>query len=312
MGRNLDLLSLILRRLFLSLAALWLLVTLCFFSLRFIPGGPFDEEIYTNAEVRTYFVEKYQLHQPLFIQYQKYFSQILVGDWGESFVNPGQKVFDLVLESLPLSMFLGFLALVFALSIGIPTGAYLAHKKNSELDEISSILVTAVIAAPSFLVGPLLIAFFSLKLDWLPPALLEEPRSYILPVSVLGLRPLASLVRLTRTSLLENSKMQYALYAKAKGLSEWQILIRHVMRNSLAPVVTYTGTLAAAILNGSFVVELLFAIPGMSLRFVESLAERDYNVVIGFSFVFGCLLIFCHLIADIINLRLDPRLERRK
>lgn len=297
------------KRILQTLFVLWVIATLTFSLLRVIPGGPFDQEKALAPEVKAAIEAKYNLNATLAEQYVTYLGGILKGDFGTSYKYVGRNVSEMIAESFPNSFQLGIFSLIVAFLIGIPSGVYAAAHHNTWRDSTTMILAISSVSLPSFLVAAIVITIFAFGLDWLPVALWDGPSYYILPVFVLGLRPAAIIARLTRASVLDVIRSDYIRTARAKGLSETVILYKHVLKNSLIPVLTFTGPLAAGILSGAFVIEHIFNIPGMGKYFIQSVTNRDYPLVLGVTLIFSFLLIISNLIVDILYTYFDPRIK---
>jgi oligopeptide transport system permease protein len=281
-----------------------------FFLMRLAPGGPFDTDRAFSPEVKANILRTYELDQPTYIQYAHWLRDVLHGDLHESFQYIGKPVIEIIEDSLPPSMSLGILALLFAIAIGLPLGCLAAMKRGSFLDTSAMFLAIAGISLPSYLVASILILVFSLWLKWLPPALLDGPSSLILPVITLGLRPLAIIARLTRSSLIEALHSDYVRTAYGKGLPETRIILKHALKNSIIPVVTLMGPLAAALVTGSFLVEMVFQLPGLGKHFVQAVLNRDYPLIMGVTLVYGVILILSNIVVDVIYSWADPRITQ--
>lgn len=301
-----------LRRLSGAIPTLLLLCTLTFFLLRLAPGGPFDTDHVFPPEVQANIQRKYELDQPVHVQYLHWLRDAGRGDLRESFQYLGRPVTDIIGETLPTSMGLGGLALLFAVALGIPLGAVAAWKRGTWIDSSAVFVAVAGVSLPSFLVASLLILVFSLWLGWLPPALWEGPESWVLPVATLGCRPLAIVARLTRAAMLESLGSDYIRTAYGKGLPATSVIFKHALKNSLIPVVTLLGPLAAAMVTGSFLVEIVFQIPGLGKHFVQAVINRDYPLVMGVTLVYGVVLIASNLLVDLAYGALDPRMRARQ
>lgn len=299
----------VLRRLGQSIFVLWAIATIIFGLLRVIPGGPFDEEKTLAPEVKAAIEAKYRLNEPIYVQYADYMGNLVSGNLGYSYKYVGREVTEILAESYPASFQLGIFSLVLSILVGIPAGVFAASKHNSWKDNLTMILAITNVSVPSFLVAAIVITVFCFWLNVLPVALWEGPEYYILPVIVLGLRPAAAIARLTRSSVLDVIRSDYVRTAKAKGLSENAILYKHVLKNSLIPVLAYLGPLAAAILSGTFVIEHIFSIPGMAKHLIQSVTNRDYPLVLAVSLIFSVLLILSNLIVDILYTYFDPRIK---
>jgi len=299
----------VLKRIGQTVFVLWVISTLVFTLLQIIPGGPFDQERVLAPEVKAAIEAKYNLDAPLYVQYFEYLGGIVVGDLGQSYKYIGRNVSDILAESFPTSFQLGIFCLILSFLIGIPAGLFAAANHNTAKDSVTMVLAISSVSLPSFLVAALAITVFCFWLDWLPVALWEGPAYYILPVVVLGLRPAAFIARLTRASVLDVVRSDYIRTARSKGLSEKVILYKHVLKNSLIPVLTYAGPMAAGILSGAFVIEHIFNIPGMGKHFIQSVTNRDYPLVLGVTLIASFMLVISNLIVDILYTYFDPRIK---
>ncbi|MFM6927767.1 MAG: ABC transporter permease [Bdellovibrio sp.] len=291
------------------LSSLAVLAVLSFLLLKLLPGGPFDEDLALNPLVRETLSKQWGLHESVFQQSLKYIGNVFTGDLGVSMVRPDQTVVSIIGQGLVNSMGLNLIAL-FCVLVGSFGIAILAMRfRGSWFDRAVDQLMIAFLSLPSLFWGPLLIYLFGFYFNLLPVAFLTGPANYILPVLTLSMRPLASLVRLLKTSLTENYHLDYVRTAKAKGLGEWGILIRHVLRNSMIPFLSYSGPLLVGLLSGSFLVEMLFAIPGLGGQFIMAVGDRDYTLIVGLSLFYGSLLIVMNSVIDVIMRMVDPRLR---
>lgn len=303
------------KRLLEAVFVLWVIATLTFLLLRFLPGGPFDEEKALPPEVKANIERKYGLHEPVPKQYFNYLIKTAQGDLGESYKYIGRSVTDIIGETLPVSAQMGFYSLLLAFLIGIPIGIFAANRHNTFWDNAAMIFAISGVALPSFMVGPLLVMVFSFGIPisafagLLPPALWETPAHYILPVITLGVRPAGIIARMMRSSVLEVIKADFVRTAHAKGLSQTLVLYKHVLKNSLIPVLTISGPLVAGILSGSFVNEIIFAVPGMGKHLIQSVTNRDYPLVLGITLVYAALLVIANLIVDLLYVVVDPRIK---
>jgi oligopeptide transport system permease protein len=290
---------------------LFIIITLSFFIIRIAPGGPFDEEQALPPEIKANLEAAYGLDRPLYEQYLRYLSGLVRGDFGPSFKFKDFSVTELIVQGLPISLMLGLSAVLLALLVGIPLGAMAALRHNSGTDY--SIMGFAVlgIALPSFVTGPLFALVFGLYLRWLPVAGWEtgQLRYLVLPVITLALPVIAYIARLTRGSLLEVLRSNFVRTARAKGLSETQVLLKHALRPALLPVVSYLGPATAFVVTGSLVVETVFGLPGSGRYLVQGAINRDYTLVMGMIVVYGSLTLLLNLIADLLYGWLDPRVR---
>ncbi len=299
----------ILRRMLTILATLFVLATITFFLLRVVPGGPFDSDKALPPDIKANVEAKFGLDKPLFVQYTNYLSGMLRFDFGPSFKYIGRDVTEIISDTLPTSMELGIYSLILAMVIGFPLGILSAYKQNTWVDFSAMFLAVAGISLPSYFVGAILIYVFSLQLNLFPPALWDEWVHKVLPTITLGTRPAALVARLTRAALLESIRSDYVRTARAKGLSERTVILKHALRNSLIPVITLLGPLAAYVLTGTFVIEYIFAIPGMGKYFIDAVTNRDYPLIMGVTMVFGFMLTTANLFVDIAYAIVDPRIR---
>lgn len=306
---RLSLTSYVLKRLVEALLVIWIIASFTFLILRILPGGPFDMEKALPPEVKANIEAKYQLDQPIWAQYLNYMKGLLRGDLGQSYKYLGRGVSDIVKETLPVSIELGLYAFLLAILIGIPAGVIAASRHNTWIDQTTMVACISGVSLPNFFVAPILILVFSFWLGWFQPALWLGPSYYVLPTVVLGTRSAAVIARLTRASVLEVIRSDFVRTARSKGLSEKAVLFKHVLKNSLLPVLTFSGPLAAGILSGSFVVEQIFAIPGMGKHLVQSVSNRDYPLILATTLVFSVMLIVANLIVDVLYAYADPRVR---
>lgn len=283
--------------------------TITFFMLRTLPGGPFDTEKKLPPLIKKNIEAKYRLDQPLWAQYIEYMKSLARGDFGPSYKYVDRSVNEIIRETLPISAQLGVISLALAVFLGTAAGIIAASKQGGVFDFASVSVSTALVSVPSFVVGAVLIYIFSIKLRWLPPALWGHPENFVLPALTLAAAPAAYLARLMRASMLDTSRSLFVRTARAKGLSRFVIITKHVLRNALIPVVTVLGPITAFLVTGSFVVEYIFAIPGIGRFFVLAVSNRDYPLVMGITIVYTIVLVLANLIVDICYARLDPRIK---
>lgn len=300
------------KRLLNAAAVLWVVTTLTFFLMHAIPGGPFTAEKNLPPAVKRNIEERYKLNDPLLKQYTDYLSNVSHGDFGPSFKYPGRTVNDIIAESAPVSFELGFYSILLALCFGVPAGVLAAVKRGSWQDKLVNFATTLGVAVPGFVLAALLIELFAVELKLLPAAMWHGWQSRILPSVALSFMPMAFITRLTRSGMLEVLGQDYIRTARAKGLSELRVLVRHALPNALIPVVTYVGPMAAGVLTGSFVIETLFAIPGLGSYFVTSIYNRDYTVILGVTIFYSALVIALNLLTDFVYPLLDPRIRLGK
>jgi oligopeptide transport system permease protein len=299
------------RRILGLLPTLFVIVTVSFFVIRWAPGGPFDEEQTLPPEIKANLQAAYGLDQPLGVQYAHYLRALARGDFGPSFKFKDFTVTELIRQGAPVSLALGLAAMVLALTFGIPLGAAAAlhHDRPADLGLMS--VAVLGIALPSFVIGPLLQLVFALKLRWLPVAGWEpgESRYLVLPVVTLALPVIAYVARLTRGSLLETLNANYIRTARAKGLPESTVVLRHALKPALLPVVSYLGPATAFVVTGSLVVETVFGLPGTGRYLVQGAINRDYPLVMGMIVVYSAITLGLNLAADLLYGWLDPRVR---
>ncbi|MCB0393347.1 MAG: ABC transporter permease [Bdellovibrionales bacterium] len=288
---------------------IFVIATVTFLMLRFLPGGPFDSEKALPPDVKANIEKKYNLNAPVTEQYTNYIGGLIQGDLGTSYKYIGRDVTTIIGESMGATFKLGFYSLLLSFLVGIPLGVLAAHKHNTWIDNTAMATAISGVALPNFLVGAVLILVFAIHLQVLPAALWETPAHYILPVLTLGLRPISIIARMTRSSVLDVIKADYVRTAWAKGLDEKVVLFKHVLRNSLVPVLSISGPLVANVLSGSFVVEVIFAVPGMGKHLVQSVSNRDYPLILGLTLLYSVILILCNLIVDLLYSIVDPRIK---
>ena len=292
-----------------SIIVLWVVMTVTFLLMHAIPGGPFTAEKSLPPAVKANIEARYKLNDPLLTQYKDYLANVVQGDLGPSFKHVGRSVNDIIAESFPVSLELGVESIFLALLVGVPAGVLAAYRRSRWPDRAVNLLTTLGVAVPSFVLSALLVEFFAMRLGWLPAAMWNSWASRILPSVALAAMPMAFITRLTRSSMLDVLGQDYIKTAKAKGLSTGAVLFRHALPNALIPVVTYLGPMAAGILTGSFVIETIFAIPGLGSYFVTSIYNRDYTVILGITLFYSAIVIFMNMLVDLIYPLLDPRIN---
>ncbi len=302
-------LSLILKRILWAIPVLWIVATITFMLVRIVPGGPFDVEKNLPPQIVANIKAKYHLDRPLGEQYILYMARLARGDLGVSYKYVNRTVNDILGQALPVSVELGFLGLTLAVLIGVPLGTLAAVKRGTAYDFGAMALSTAGISVPGFVIGAVLIFIFGIWLKILPVALWESARHMILPALTLSFSPAAYLARLTRASVLEVTEKDWVRTARSKGLSSWSTVQKHILRNALVPVATVLGPLTAIIITGSFVVEYIYAIPGMGRFFITAVGNRDYDLIMGTTLIFALLLIIANMLVDIAYTVLDPQMQ---
>ena len=302
--------SLILRRLATAIPVLLVVITLTFFMVHSAPGGPFDEEKAVSPEVLLKLNERYNLNEPLMVQYFDYLGNVLQGDFGPSFRYPSRSVTELISIGLPITFELALYAILFALMLGVIAGVISSLRPNTAYDYIPMTVAMAGICIPSIILGPSLTLIFGIWLNWLPVTGWGDiPGDKMLPTITLGTAYAAYCARLTRGGMLEILNQDFIRTARAKGLSEFRVVVVHALRGGLTPVIAFLGPAMAGLLAGSFVVETIFGIPGLGRFYVEAAFSRDYTMILGTSIFFSCLIIFFNLLSDLVAASLNPRLR---
>ena len=297
------------KRLLHGIPVLFVVATLTFIIMRLVPGGPFDQEKKLPPEILVNIEAKYHLDQPVGVQYLFYLKQLIHGDMGPSYKYIGRDVTDIILDTFPVSITLGLLAMLIVVGVGVPAGVWSAYRQNSIVDKFFMFLATLGISVPSFVLGTVLVWVMSHKLQWLPPALWEGPRYMILPAIALGAPFTGYIARLIRSSVLEVLASDYIRTARAKGLTEPVILLKHTLKNSIFPIVSVLGPLTAGLVTGSFVIEFIFSIPGMGSFFITAVTNRDYPLIMGVTLVYAVLIVVANILVDMIYMWLDPRVR---
>ena len=296
------------KRIILAVVTLWAVITITFFVMHAVPGGPFTREKAISAEAQAALEAKYGLDKPLFEQYTTYLTDAIHGNFGPSLKQRGRMVTDIILDGMKTSAKIGLIALLIATVLGILFGAVAALRRNTLPDKIIMIMTTAFVSMPSFIMGSLLMIIFCVSLKVLPANGASEG-GLILPIITLSLYPMAYITRLTRSSMLDVLGQAYIRTAKAKGVSGRNVIIGHALKNSLIPVITYFGPELAYIVTGSLVVEQIFAVPGIGRYFVNSITGRDYTLIMGTTIVLATLIVIMNLVSDILYKVVDPRIN---
>lgn len=297
------------KRLLMSLLTLFVIVSATFFLMHLIPGGPFTGEKNLPANIMHNLDVKFGLNKPLYVQYGAYLKNAAHGDLGVSIQQRGTTVSSIIGMYFPVSMRLGLIAVAFALVIGTILGILSAFKNGRALDHTVMVIATLGTSIPSFVVASVSMIIFCVEFKLLPTIGLYTVSSYILPSFALSLFPLSFIARLMRSSMLDVINQDYIKTARAKGLTEKKVIFKHALKNAILPVITYLGPLLAAILTGSFVIEKIFAIPGLGRFFVQSITNRDYSVILGTTVFYGAFLIFMNFVVDILYMLVDPRIK---
>ena len=305
---NGETLSYILKRIILAAGTVFVVITVTFFVMHAVPGGPFLGEKALSMSALEALEKKYGMDKPLFSQYVTYLSDALRLDFGPSLKQRGRLVIDLIREGLQVSARLGLSAGAVATVSGVVLGAFAALRRNRLADKLIMVTTTAFVSMPSFIIGTLLLLLFAVK--WmLVPANGAMAGGQLLPIVTLALYPTAYITRLTRSSMLDVLGQDYIRTARAKGVSTGRIVFGHALKNALAPVITYLGPMIAYIVTGSLVVEKIFAVPGIGRAFVSSITDRDYPVIMGTTIVLSVLIVGMNLVSDILYKVVDPRIR---
>lgn len=292
-----------------GLVVLWVVATLTFALLRFLPGGPFDKERSLPPEIMRNLERRYALDGTLTEQYVDYLARLARGDLGPSYKYVGRDVADILRDAVPVSLELGAAAFALAVAGGIGLGLAAGARRDSLVDRAVALGSLVGVSAPSFVIGAGLILGFGLGLRWLPAGLWEGPLYVVLPALTLAALPMAYAAQLTRAQVVVVMEQDYVRTARALGVPEARVRRRHVLRNALLAVMTYFGPLLAILLTGSFVVERIFAVPGMGRFFVTAVTNRDYPLVLGVTLVYGALVVLANLAVDLLYAWLDPRIR---
>ena len=296
------------KRLGMMLAAMLAIIVLTFCLMHAVPGGPFTSDRKATPEVEAALNEKFGLNDPLPVQLLRYMGGLLHGDFGPSYKYTGKTVNEFIETFFPVSAKIGLITVVFVLLAAIPMGIFAAVKNGKWQDMLIMAVATIGVTIPSFVIASLLIYFFSHQLGWTPAYWDWSATGYILPVVALGGYSVSYLARLMRSSLLEVMGQDYIRTARAKGLSEFQVITRHALRNALLPIITVLGPTVAGLLTGSFVIETIFAIPGLGKWFVNGVSQRDYTTIMGITIFYAAFLMAMTLIVDIFYCLIDPRI----
>ncbi|MCB1080957.1 MAG: ABC transporter permease [Chlamydiia bacterium] len=299
----------LIRKLVLLIASLYLVASVTFFLMQAAPGDPFMQEQAIPEEIMKSMYAHYGLDQPWYVQYGRYLKGLVTWNLGPSFKYEGRTVNDIIREGFPVSLVLGLEAIFIALFVGIILGSIAAVKRSKWQDHLCMIFAVIGISVPNFIMATFLQFFLAMKLDLFPVARWGSFAHSILPALALAALPTAFIARLTRANMVEVLEQDYVQTARSKGLSTTQVVLKHVLKNSLLPVITYLAPLASAVLTGSFIVEKIFGIPGLGGWFVTSITNRDYTVIMGVTVFYSAILMFSVLLVDIVYSLVDPRIQ---
>ena len=301
----------VIRRTLWIIPVLWAVATITFLLMHAVPGGPFDRERELPPQVIANLNKKYNLDKPLYEQYVLYFRDLLQGDLGLSFRSANQPVTDLIREGWKVTAQLGAVAFLYALGFGMTLGVIAALNQNKMGDYLGVFFATIGAAMPSFIIAVFLIIIFSVKLGWFDVLGWEfgNYRKMVIPVLSLGTLPAAYIARITRASMLEVLRQDYIRTARAKGLAEYVVVLRHTIKNALVPILTVAGPIFAFLITGSFIVERIFVIPGVGRRFVDAVFVRDYGMIMGIVLFYAAIIAVANLVVDILYAAVDPRIR---
>ena len=298
------------KRLLSAIPTLFIMIAVAFFMIRVAPGGPFDSEKNVPPEIEANLLKAYNLDKPVHEQFWVYLKNLSKGDFGPSFKYKDFTVTELIKTSFPVSIKLGLSAMVLALLLGVLAGTIAALRQNTHVDHATMFLAMTGISIPNFVMAPILILVFAVGLKWLPAGSWGPPGSIkhmVLPVIALALPQIAYISRLTRGSMVEVLRSNFIRTARAKGIPEHTVVLKHALKPALLPVISYIGPATAAILTGSVVIEQIFGVPGLGKYFVQGALNRDYTLVVGVVVFYGALIILFNFVVDIIYGLLDPR-----
>jgi oligopeptide transport system permease protein len=304
------------RRLLIAIPTMLAIITVAFLMMRAAPGGPFDGERKLPAATERAIAEKFGLDKPLHEQYLDYVGGVLQGDFGPSYKTLGKSVNDLIADGLPVSLTIGALTMVISLILGTALGIFAGLRQNSATDYGVMGIAMVGISVPSFVIGPILILLFALSAGIFAvgglgtyPNIGMTWHNMTLPVLTLSLAQIAIISRLMRASIIETMRANHIRTARAKGLSEWDVITRHALPSALLPLVSYAGPAMARVMTGSVVIEKIFGLPGLGSYFVDGALNRDYTLVMGAIIVYAGLILLLHLVADILYAMLDPKVK---
>lgn len=296
------------KRLVYMLITLFIIISVTFFISKLLPGTPFADDKLT-PQIREQLFEKYGLDEPLYVQYAKYVWNVAQGDLGNSFYYESRPVTQMILQRAPVSMFVGVQAVIFGLVVGLVLGVVAALRHNTIWDTLAVVVAVIGIGVPNFVLGPLLQYWFGVKLGWFPIAFFESYRHSILPSLALSVFVISTVARFVRSEMLEVMGQDYVVLARAKGISNVAVIVRHVLRNALIPLITVLAPLTIYLITGSLVIEQIFAVPGIGEMFVQSVFVNDYAMILGTTIFFSALFIVALLIQDILYGVVDPRIR---
>ena len=299
----------IIRRLLWMILVLFVVAFVTFCLMHLVPGGPWDRDKQLPQTVIDNLNRKYGLNQPFLIQFKNYIFNAIRGDLGVSYIYQDRSVTSIIMGGFPVSATLGLVAFLIAILVGVPLGIAAAIKQNSFIDYFAVIFATIFASMPNFVLGILLMIIFSVTLHWFPTSGWGSIRQIIMPAFALAALPAAYMARISRASMLDVTRQDYIRTARAKGLTERVVLVRHILRNAMIPVVTIAGPELAGLVTGSFIVESLFSVPGIGRLFVQSVSQRDYGLIMGTVLFYAFAIAIINLVVDILYGMIDPRIR---
>ncbi|MCI8830765.1 MAG: ABC transporter permease [Lachnospiraceae bacterium] len=301
----------ILKRIGAGMLSVFVLITITFFLLHIIPGGPFSPAENRNVppKILEKVSEQYGLNDPIPEQYIRYLKNLAQGDLGTSFKKQDTTVNELIAQGFPVSAKVGLWGVLISLAAGIPLGVIAAVKRGKWPDGAAMVFATIGVSVPSFVICVLMMYFFCEKWKIFPSYGLTSWKHYVLPVFCMAFSQIAYITRLMRSSMLETMRQDYIRTERAKGVPEFTVISRYAMKNSLLPIITYVGPMVAALLTGTFIIEKLFSVPGLGRYFVSAINDRDYSVTLGLTLFVGTLIIIVNIIVDIMYAVIDPRVK---
>ncbi len=301
----------ILKRIGAGMLSVFVLITITFFLLHIIPGGPFSPAENRNVppKILEKVSEQYGLNDPIPEQYIRYLKNLAQGDLGTSFKKQDTTVNELIAQGFPVSAKVGLWGVLISLAVGVPLGVIAAVKRGKWPDGAAMVFATIGVSVPSFVICVLMMYFFCEKWKIFPSYGLTSWKHYVLPVFCMAFSQIAYITRLMRSSMLETMRQDYIRTERAKGVPEFTVISRYAMKNSLLPIITYVGPMVAALLTGTFIIEKLFSVPGLGRYFVSAINDRDYSVTLGLTLFVGTLIIIVNIIVDIMYAVIDPRVK---
>jgi len=291
------------------LITLWVIITLTFFLMHMLPGDPFSDIQKLTPELQAKLLEKYGLDKPLPEQYLHYLGKVIQGDLGVSYKSSNQEVTEIIKRSFPVSAQIGLQAIALGVLLGLTLGIFAAIKQGTAIDYLAILVAIIGVSVPSFVIAALLQYFIGVKLELLPVALWGTWKHTVMPSFALSLGMIAYFARMMRASMLDVINQDYTRTAKAKGLSYFQIIWRHTLRNAMLPIITILGPLVVGIITGTIVIERIFAIPGLGKYYVESIYKNDYSITLGLTIFYSSMLVVAIFVVDLLYGIVDPRIR---